>query len=84
LNSLPPLFSFISPPIPEIVSTGIIFPFIYMCTQYLHYIHPPIPFLYHLRPSNGTNSRTTCRNFSVFLFLDFVGKKEKKFTFLLV
>jgi hypothetical protein len=25
-------------------STGIIFPFIYMCTQYLHYIHLLCPF----------------------------------------
>jgi hypothetical protein len=43
LNSLPPPF-FISAPIPEIVSTGIIFPLTYMCTQYLHYFHPPTPF----------------------------------------
>jgi hypothetical protein len=34
-----------SSPIPEIVSTDLIFPFTYMCTQYLHYIHSP-----HLLP----------------------------------
>jgi hypothetical protein len=28
------------PPIPGIVSTGLIFPFIYVCTQCFHYIHP--------------------------------------------
>jgi hypothetical protein len=27
--------------IPETVSTGIIFAFTYMCTHYLHHIHPP-------------------------------------------
>jgi hypothetical protein len=32
------------PPIAGIVSTGIISPFTYMCTQYLHYIHTPNPF----------------------------------------
>jgi hypothetical protein len=26
------------------VSTGLILPFTYMCTQYLHLSHPPIPF----------------------------------------
>jgi hypothetical protein len=50
LNSLPPPFSYISlSPIPGIVSTGLIFPFTYMCTQYLHHIHPPTPFL-HISP----------------------------------
>jgi hypothetical protein len=44
-----PLFS--PPPIPGIVSTGIIFQFTVMCTQYLHYIHPPTPFLHLLTPS---------------------------------
>jgi hypothetical protein len=40
-----PPFSFILPsPIPGIVSTDIIFPFIYMCTLYLLHIHPPSPF----------------------------------------
>jgi hypothetical protein len=29
--------------IPGMVSIGIMFAFTYMCTQYLHHIHPPIP-----------------------------------------
>jgi hypothetical protein len=42
LNSPPPPFSYISPPcIPGIVTTGCIFLFTSMCTQYLHFIHPP-------------------------------------------
>jgi hypothetical protein len=49
LNSSPQPFSFIPPPvIPRIVSTGIIFSFTYMCTQYLHNIHPPMTFLHFL------------------------------------
>jgi hypothetical protein len=35
------------PPIPGIVSTCIIFYFIYMCTQCLHYFHAPIPLSPH-------------------------------------
>jgi hypothetical protein len=38
-----------SSPIPRTVSTSITFPFTYMCTQYLHHIHPPSPFP-HLLP----------------------------------
>jgi hypothetical protein len=35
LNSPPPSFSFIPPPhIPGTVSTGLIYPFVYMCVQY--------------------------------------------------
>jgi hypothetical protein len=30
--------------IPGIIPTGLIFPFTYKCTQYLHYIHLPVPF----------------------------------------
>jgi hypothetical protein len=44
-----------SPPIPGIVSTGIIFPFTSMCTQYLHYIQPPMSFPHLLPPLNDTN-----------------------------
>jgi hypothetical protein len=41
--------------IPGIVSTGIIFTFTYMCTQYLYRTHPCSPFP-HLLPSlTGTN-----------------------------
>jgi hypothetical protein len=51
LNLPLPSFSFIHPsPIPGIVSTGIIFPFRYMCTQYLHLIHYLTPFP-HLLPT---------------------------------
>jgi hypothetical protein len=32
------------PPIPGTVTTDIIFPITYMCTQYLHHIHLPSPF----------------------------------------
>jgi hypothetical protein len=31
-------------PIPEILSAGVIFPFAYMCSHYLHCIHSPMPF----------------------------------------
>jgi hypothetical protein len=55
LNSPPPSFSFIPPPIiPGIVSIGIIFQFSYRCTQYFHYIDAPMPFL-HLLPPTSTN-----------------------------
>jgi hypothetical protein len=30
-------------PIPGIVSTDLIFSFTYMCTEYCHHIHPPLP-----------------------------------------
>jgi hypothetical protein len=44
LNFLPtPFFFTPSPLIPGIVSIAIIFPFIYVHTHYLHYIHPPRP-----------------------------------------
>jgi hypothetical protein len=56
LNSLPLSFFFISPPpIPGVVSTGLIFPFTYRSTQYLHHMHPPTPFLHILLPPIGTN-----------------------------
>jgi hypothetical protein len=38
LNSPLPSFSFILPP--PLISTPFIFPFTYMCIQYLHHIHP--------------------------------------------
>jgi hypothetical protein len=37
----------LSPPIPGIVSTGINFAFMDMCTHILHHIDPPTYFLYH-------------------------------------
>jgi hypothetical protein len=36
-----------STPIPAIVSTGLIFPFTSMCSEYLHQIHLPHPLLSH-------------------------------------
>jgi hypothetical protein len=46
-NSPPPSFSFISPPpSPGIVSSGLIFPFTYMCTKYFQHIHPPTSYHY--------------------------------------
>jgi hypothetical protein len=42
-------------PVPGIISTGIIFPFTYMCTQYLYYIHSPTPFPHILPFPTGTN-----------------------------
>jgi hypothetical protein len=45
LNSARLPLSFIPPPSnPGVVSTDLIFPFTYMCTQYLHYIHLSIFF----------------------------------------
>jgi hypothetical protein len=43
LNLPPPPFSFMSLPIPGIISIDIIFEFTYMSVQYLQYIHPPMP-----------------------------------------
>jgi hypothetical protein len=37
-----------------------------MCTQYLHYIHPPMPFPYFILSTTGTNS--SGRNYSMLLF----------------
>jgi hypothetical protein len=37
-----------------IVSTGFIFAFTYICTQYFHHIHPPIPFPHLLPLPMGT------------------------------
>jgi hypothetical protein len=41
--------------IPGIVSAGYIFPLTFMCTQYLHYIHNPTLFPYHLPHRTGTS-----------------------------
>jgi hypothetical protein len=58
------------PFIPGIVSTSLIFPFTYMCTQYLYYIHLPTPFPYLLPPSHWYQPRDkTC---STPLFFDFL------------
>jgi hypothetical protein len=66
---LSPLFP---SPIPRIVLTVLIFPFIYMYTQYWHHIHP---FLIS-SPSHWYQSPgRTC---STLLFSIFVKKKKKK------
>jgi hypothetical protein len=67
------------PPITGIVSTGIIFPFTYTCTQ--HYIYPPISFPHLFPLPTGTNypPRRTC---SALLFSDFVNKKQKNDVFI--
>jgi hypothetical protein len=68
-------------PIPEIVSTGLIVPFTYMCRKYLHYIHPPAFFPHILTPPTGTNHPPRQELFhpSVLQFC-----KRKTMTFLLV
>jgi hypothetical protein len=59
-------------PIPGIVSTGLIFPFIYICRHYLYHIHPLIHFPHILHPSTGTNPKE--RTCSPRLFFVFVKK----------
>jgi hypothetical protein len=68
-----------SSPIPGIVSTGLIFLFTYMCTQYLHHIHPPIPISHFLPSPTGINPHPPPgRTCSDFLFFDFVKEKKEK------
>jgi hypothetical protein len=75
------LYSSLSP-IPGVVSTGLIFPFIYTCTQCLHCIYPPVPFPHLLPSPTGTNSPSqTGRTCSALLFSNFV--KEIKWHFCL-
>jgi hypothetical protein len=69
-------------PIPEIVSTGIFFPLIFMCTLYLHCIHPLTPFPYLFPTPTGINpSRQDLFCFSV---LWFCKRKKEEMTVLLV
>jgi hypothetical protein len=68
-----PLFSPL--PIPGIVSTVLIFPLTYMCTQYLYYIHPRTPFPHILPLPQPPRQDLTL------LFSDFV--KTKRFYFFL-
>jgi hypothetical protein len=74
-------------PIPGIISTGIIFAFTYMCTQYLHHIHPPM-FCPHIIPTSDwyQHSPPPSMTWSALLFSDFVEekKKDKKITQLLL
>jgi hypothetical protein len=69
----------LSPPLPVIVSTGLIFTFTHMCTWNLHHIHPPTPFPHHFPPPMGTQSPD--RTCSALLFSNFV--KEEKWHFCL-
>jgi hypothetical protein len=57
LEFIPSIFLLYPPPslIPGIVSKALIFPFTYMYTQYLHYIHSPTLSPHLLYPSTGTN-----------------------------
>jgi hypothetical protein len=67
------------------ISISIIFPFTYMYTPYLHYIHPPTPFPQLLLPPPGTSPPN--RTSSTLLFSDFLKNKNKrknKITFLFV
>jgi hypothetical protein len=81
LNSPLPPFSIILPhPIPGILSTGLICPFTYMCTQYLHHIYIPILFP-HLLPLPLV-PKPPDRTCSFLLFYDFV--KEKKMILLFI
>jgi hypothetical protein len=64
------------PPIPRLVSTDIIFPFTYMCTQYLYRIHPSSPFP-HLLPSPTSTNHHTGRICSTLLFSDFCIRKKE-------
>jgi hypothetical protein len=68
-------------PIPGIVSNSLIFPFIYMCTQwiYFHYIHPPTLFPHILPPLTGINPWQ-----DLFCPSDLWFCKRKKLTFLFV
>jgi hypothetical protein len=42
--------------IPGIVSTGLVSPFTYVRTQYLHYIHLPVGFFCELFPGSDVNT----------------------------
>jgi hypothetical protein len=82
LNSPFPPLSFILPTAPLFlkVSAGIVFAFTYLCTQFLHCIHPPTPFPRHLPliPPPCPLPGSIC---SALLFSDFVKEnrnKEKK------
>jgi hypothetical protein len=59
-----------NPLIPGIVSTDIIFPFIYMCPEYLYHIHPPSLFptssphseQYHSTPGRTCTTLLVCNS----------------------
>jgi hypothetical protein len=55
------------------VSTGIIFAFIYMCIYFLYCIHPPTLF-----PHHWYQHPLPCKTCSILLFSNFVEEKRKK------
>jgi hypothetical protein len=59
------------------VSSGLIFPFTYTCTQYLYHIHPPTPFPTSLPLSWVPTFPQLSRTCSVFLFANIVKEKKK-------
>jgi hypothetical protein len=65
------------PPIPGIVSIGLIFPFTYMCTQYLHYIHPHTLSPHFLPPIGSKYPTENCSTLCSLIFL----KKKKWLSF---
>jgi hypothetical protein len=70
----PSIILFYVPPIPGIVSASIIFPFTYMFTEYLYYIHAPCPFY----PSSPLLlvPISPGRTFSTLLFFDFINEEK--------
>jgi hypothetical protein len=72
----------LTPPVPGMVSTGIICAFTCMCTHFLYCIHRPTHFPCHPSFPTGTNHPSPGQD----LFSDFVEEKEnkKKMTFLLI
>jgi hypothetical protein len=65
-----------SSPHPGIVSTGLIFPLTYMCTQYLNYIQPPTYFPYIFPHPTGTNPSTSRQGLFCPPVLCFCKKKD--------
>jgi hypothetical protein len=66
-------------PFPGIVLTSIIFPFTYICAQYLHYVHSPSPFPLFFSPLTDTNtSRQDLLHSPVLQFCIRKKEKEKK------
>jgi hypothetical protein len=73
-----PSTAVLCPPHPHswIVSTGLISPFTYMCTEYFHHIHLLTPFLHHLPLLTGTKPPPTHSGQD---FLWFCRRKKMKF-----
>jgi hypothetical protein len=76
----PSIILILPSPIPGIVSAGLIFPFINMCTQNLYHIHTPIPLPHIFPPPTDTNTPRK----DLFCLLVLWICKRKKVTFLFV